>query len=102
MRSTAPTSIQPTLKVEGTLGVESPSLRYGLQWTDNSKLPFGGFERFALRAQSIIKDGVLSLANVNVDLDGNTAEGVLTLSNDGHRVVQGTLAADTLDLTPYL
>jgi AsmA protein len=95
-------SAQPTLKIEGTLGVESPSLRSAMQWTDNSKLPFGGFERFALRAQSTINDGVVSLANVNVDLDGNTAEGVLTLSNDGRRVVQGTLAADSLDLTPYL
>ena len=95
-------SVQPTLKIDGTLGVESPSLRNTLQWTDNSRLPFGGFGRFALRAQSSLNDGVVSLSNVNVDLDGNTAEGVLTLSNDGHRLVQGTLAADTLDLTPYV
>jgi AsmA protein len=45
---------------------------------------------------------MISLANVNVELDGNTAEGVLTLSSGDHRMVQGTLAADTLDLTPYV
>jgi AsmA protein len=93
---------QPTLKIDGTLDVESPSLRDALTWTGNSKLPFGGFGRFALRAQSDIGGGVVSLANVNVELDGNTAEGALTLSNDGHRMVQGTLAADALDLTPYV
>jgi AsmA protein len=93
---------QPTLKIDGTLDVESPSLRDALTWTGKSKLPFGGFGRFALRAQSDIGGGVVSLANVNVELDGNTAEGALTLSNDGHRMVQGTLAADALDLTPYV
>jgi len=95
-------SDQPTLRIEGTLGVESPSLRDALRWTGKSELPFGGFGRFALRAQSSVGSGVVSLTNVNVELDGNTAEGVLTLSTDVHRAVQGTLAADSLDLTPYV
>jgi AsmA protein len=73
-----------------------------MRWTGKSKVPFGGFGRFALRAQSTIGGGMISLANVNVELDGNTAEGVLTLSAGDHRMVQGTLAADTLDLTPYV
>jgi AsmA protein len=95
-------SDQPTLKIEGTLGVESPSLRDALRWTGRSELPFGGFGRFALKAQSTVSGGVVSLSDVNVELDGNRAEGVLTLSSDGHRMVQGTLAADALDLTPYI
>ena len=73
-----------------------------MHWTDASKLPFGGFGRFALRAQSKIGGGVVSLSGVNVELDGNTAEGALTLTTDGHRAVQGTLAAEALDLTPYV
>ena len=93
---------QPTLKLEGTLGVDAPSLRDAMRWTGKSKVPFGGFGRFALRAQSTIGGGVVSLANVNVELDGNTAEGVLTLSAGDRRMVQGTLAADALDLTPYV
>ena len=93
---------QPALKVEGTLSVDSPSLRDAMHWTDASKLPFGGFGRFALRAQSTIGGGAVSLSSVNVELDGNTAEGALTLATDGHRGVQGTLAADALDLTPYI
>ena len=94
------TSAQPTFKVDGTLSVESPSLREALRWTDTSQLPFGGFGRFALRAHSSIGGGVVSLSGVNVELDGNMAEGAITLSTD-HRV-QGTLAADALDLTPYV
>jgi AsmA protein len=95
-------SDQPTLKIEGTLNVEAASLRDALRWTGKSKVPFGGFGRFALRAQSDIGGGVVSLSNVNVELDGNSAEGALTLSSDGNRLVQGTLAADALDLTPYV
>ena len=95
-------SNEPTLKVAGTLDVESPSLRDALRWAGQRRVPFGGFRRFALRAQSDISNGKVSLTNVNVELDGNRAEGVLTLSTDDHRAVQGTLAADTLDLTPYV
>jgi AsmA protein len=93
---------EPTLKLDGTLDVEAPSLRDTLRWTGKSKLPFGGFGRFALRAESEIGGGVASLSNVNVELDGNSAEGALTLAIDGHSQVQGTLAADALDLTPYV
>ncbi len=95
-------SNQPTLKMEGTLNVDSPSLRDAMLWTGKNKVPFGAFGPFALRAQSSIGNGAISLTNVNVELDGNRAEGVLTLATDGHRAVQGTLAADTLDLTPYV
>jgi AsmA protein len=95
-------SDQPTFLVAGALGIDSPSLRDAMVWSGNDKLPFGGFGRFALRADSNITAGVISLSNVNVELDGNAAEGALTLSTDGHRAVQGTLAADGLDLTPYL
>ncbi len=95
-------SDQPTLKLEGTLGADSPSLRQALQWTGRRRLPFGGFGRFALRAQSSMDASVVSLTNVDVELDGNRAEGVLTLATDGHHAVQGTLASDSLDFTPYV
>ena len=52
-------SDQPTLKIEGTLNVEAASLRDALRWTGKSKVPFGGFGRFALRAQSDIGGGVV-------------------------------------------
>jgi AsmA protein len=95
-------SDQPTLKVQGALDIEAPSLRQAMRWTGGNKLPFGGFGHFSLRAQSDLGGGVAALSNVNVELDGNSAEGALTLSSDSHRLVQGTLAADALDLTPYI
>ena len=78
-----------------------PSLREALRWADARQLPFGGFGRFALRAESSMADGIVSMSGVNVELDGNVAEGAITLSTDRH-TVQGTLAADALDLTPYV
>lgn len=93
---------QPTVKLEGTLGIDSPSLRQALQWTGRHKLPFGGFGRFTLRAKSDMDANVVSLTKVNVELDGNRAEGVLTLATDSHQAVQGTLASDSLDFTPYV
>jgi hypothetical protein len=58
------------------------------------------FGRFALKAQTNVAGGNLALSGVNVELDGNTAEGVLTF--DGRQTLQGTLAAEGLDLTPYV
>jgi AsmA protein len=96
------TSNQPTLKVNGMLSVESPALRKALEWTGGGKVPLGGFGRFALRAESDIGGGMVALSNVNVELDGNSAEGALTVATDGHRAIQGTLAAEAIDLTPYV
>jgi AsmA protein len=46
--------------------------------------------------------GTVLLSGVNVELDGNTAEGVLAFATDGRAVMQGTLDAGDIDLTPYL
>src|SRR4029077_18112342 len=44
----------------------------------------------------------VALTNVNVELDGNVAEGVMTYSNNTRQTLQATLAADALDFTPYI
>jgi AsmA protein len=44
----------------------------------------------------------VALTNVNVELDGNVAEGVMTYANTGRQSLQATLAADALDFTPYI
>jgi AsmA protein len=46
--------------------------------------------------------GTVALTGVNLELDGNSAEGVLSLSNENGPLLQGTLAAEVLDLTPYI
>ncbi|WP_216073764.1 hypothetical protein, partial [Acinetobacter baumannii] len=44
----------------------------------------------------------LAFSQVNAELDGNLAEGALTVSFEGARPqVQGTLDADRLVATPY-
>jgi AsmA protein len=95
-------SLKPTLKIEGTLAADAVSLRNAMVWAGQRPLPGGGFGRFAIKARTNVVGGTISLSTVNVELDGNTAEGVLTFAVDGRQTLQGTLAADTLDLTPYV
>lgn len=95
-------SLRPALKLEGTLAADTSSLRDSLTWTGQKPLPGGGFGRFALKAQTNVVGGTIALSGVNVELDGNSAEGVLTFATDGRQTLQGTLAAETLDLTPYV
>lgn len=93
---------RPTLKIEGATSADSSSLRDALVWLGRKPLPGGGFERLSLKAQTNMVGGTIALSQVNLELDGNVAEGVLTFAADGRQTLQGTLAVDELDLTPYL
>jgi len=88
--------------MEGTLTIDSPSLRTALQWTGQEPPGAGGFGRFALKARANVVGASIALTNVNVELDGNVAEGVMTYANNGRQMLQATLAADALDFTPYI
>jgi AsmA protein len=92
----------PTVKMEGTLAADTGSLRQVLAWAGFKPLPGGGFGRFALKAHTDMVGGTIALSGVNLELDGNRAEGVLAFTAEGRPAVQGTLAADDLDLTPYV
>ena len=91
-----------SLMMEGTLTVDSPSLRNALRWTGQPPPGNGGFGRFALKARANMVGASIALTNVNVELDGNVAEGVMTYANNGRQTLQATLAADALDFTPYI
>ena len=95
-------SVKPTLKIEGTVAADTASMRSALIWAGQKPLPGGGFGHFSIKAQANVMGGTIGLNNVNVELDGNTAEGVLTFATDGRKTLQGTLATDTFDLTPYV
>jgi AsmA protein len=95
-------SVKPTVKIEGTLAAGADSLRGAMIWTGQDSPPGGGFGRFAIKAKANVVGGTIGLSGVNVELDGNSAEGVLTFATDGRKTLQGTLAADTLNLTPYV
>jgi len=95
-------SYRPTLRMEGTLAADSPSLRDTLRWATRRAPPGGGFGRFALKAQTNLANGNVALSGVNVELDGNVGEGALTFDSNGRQMLQGTLATEALDLTPYI
>ena len=95
-------SMRPTLKIDGTVAADAASLRDALRWAGMNPLTGGGFGSFSLKAKTAVSGGTIGLSAVNLNLDGNTAEGVLTFATDGRQTLQGTLAAEELDLTPYV
>jgi len=95
-------SSHPTLKIEGTVAADSTSLRDAVRWAGRKQLPSGGFGRFSLKAKTNLVGSSIALSSVDIELDGNAAEGVLTFASDGRQTVQGTLAAEAIDLTPYV
>jgi len=95
-------STQPTLKIAGTLAADTPSLRKVMQWAGAKAPPGGGFEHFAVKADTNVVGGTIALSGVNLELDNNRAEGVMAFAVDGRRTLQGTLASDALDLRPYI
>ena len=95
-------SQRPSLKLEGTLAADGKSLRDALRWGSQQPLPGSGLGPFALKAQTMFTGGNIILSGVNIELDGNVAEGAMALATEPRVSVKGTLAADGLDLTPYL
>jgi AsmA protein len=95
-------SYEPSLKIDGTLAADAASLREALRWSGNRSLPDGGLGRFALKAHAAVNGGTIALSNVNAELDGNVAEGVLSYATTGRQILQGTLAVEKLDLRPYV
>src|SRR5262249_2538963 len=93
---------KPTFKIEGTLSADAPSLRKAMTWAGLPPPPGGGSGRFALKAHTDMLGGAIVLSSTNIELDGNKAEGVLAITRDARALVQGTLAAEELDLTPYV
>uniref|UniRef100_UPI0038F688D8 hypothetical protein n=1 Tax=Streptomyces europaeiscabiei TaxID=146819 RepID=UPI0038F688D8 len=66
--------------------MDSPSLRNALRWMGQAPPGGGGgLGRFALKARANVVGGSVALTNVNVELDGNVAEGVMTYANNGRQ-----------------
>jgi AsmA protein len=93
---------RPSLRLEGTLAADGRSLRETIRWAGRQPLPGGGIGPFALKAQTTLAGGNWLLSGVNVELDGNVAEGVLALTTEPRMTVKGTLAAEHVDLTSYV
>lgn len=92
----------PDFLADGVFAADAASLRDVARWLGRDVPGDGGFGRFALKAKASAAGFAVSLSDVNLELDGNVAEGVLSYSAERRRSLQGTLAAERLDLTPYL
>lgn len=92
-----------SLVLTGTVTADSVSLRNALRWAGQEPPGTGGFGRFSLKARANLIGPTVALTNVNVELDKNVAEGVMTYTvAGGHQGLQATLAAGSIDVTPYL
>ncbi len=89
-------------QVEGLLTVEGKSLRNLSARLGLEPLERGGLGPFSLKSQVALTPSAFVLSGLSIGLDGNLAEGGLTLKRDGGRaLLQGTIASDTIDLTHY-
>ena len=95
-------SQKPSFKMDGTLAIDGKSLREALRWGNRAPLPGSGMGSFALKAQTIYTAGTAMMSGVNIELDDNVAEGVLAVATEPRVTLKGTLAAEALDLTPYV
>lgn len=93
---------KPDIMMEGALSVGSSALRDTLQWLGHPPPSDGGFERFTLASTIQMVGTTVNLTKTNLDIDGNVAEGALSLNLQERLNIQGTLAADAIDLSPYL
>lgn len=95
-------SNKPNVRIDGTLAADAVRLRDTAGWIGADLPPGDGFGRFALKSTLKASGGVYALSGVNVELDGNVAEGVISYSTNDRNLLQGTLAAGNVNLSPYI
>jgi uncharacterized protein involved in outer membrane biogenesis len=91
----------PAPQLSGDLKLTTASLRRFAEWLGT---PIGSGStpgRASLFGKAELRDGVLSVADAQLTLDGNSASGALNVTARGTPDVTGTLAFESLDLTPY-
>lgn len=90
------------LQADGSLTMESGSLRTVLASLGIELPTRGGFGPFSLKTKAQITPTALTASALAIELDGNRADGTLTLTFDtGKPSLQGTLAANTADFSHY-
>lgn len=91
------------LQAEGALSLDARSLRMLLSSFGIDVPTRGGFGAVSLKSRAQITPSTITASNIAVELDGNRADGTLTLTLDPQRpTLQGTLAADNADFSAYM
>lgn len=95
-------TVDGTGRLEGKVSASGNSLRDTLRWLGLG-LPVGrSLGAYDLQSPLTLDNAAISLNEVQLSLDGNEAEGSLTVEYGRERPkVSGTLAADVLDLSAY-
>lgn len=86
----------------GLLTLEGSSLRSFLRWIGQNPGIGPALGSFALKGEVRVSPTELAFGKVNAELDGNVADGALTVTLGGARPqIQGTLDAGRVVATPY-
>jgi AsmA protein len=88
--------------LEGKITASGTSLRQTVGWLGLELPDSGGLAAFEVQSPLTVDANGIALNDVELSIDGNEAEGALTVQIGAERPkISGTLAADTLDLTAY-
>ena len=91
-----------SLQLEGEARIATPSLRRLITQLGRPTAAGATFGAAAIAGKLNLAMPTISLDDAAIDLDGNHAEGALSASfEDGRPRIQGTIALETLDLSPY-
>ena len=85
----------------GDLSLSTSSLRGFASWLGSPIGPGSTLGPASLAGTATFRDAVLSVAEAQLSLDGNTATGALEVATRARPEVTGTLAFPQLDLSPY-
>jgi AsmA protein len=93
----------PPEKLTGTIDLSVPSVRGLAEWA-GSPLPQGpGFQKLAIQGKLDMAGQKYAFSNASIAFDAITAKGAIAVALGGPRPhLTGELAADTLDMNPYL
>jgi AsmA protein len=88
---------------EGTLKLDTPSLRRLARWAGHPLAPGGGLGRLSLEGKLTAKGKIDHFSAIRLVLDKMTLTGALALDRSAKvPFVHGALAVDRFDLNPYL
>jgi uncharacterized protein involved in outer membrane biogenesis len=91
----------PLPQLAGSLKLSTASLRRFANWLGSPIGPGSTLGQASLFGAAEFREGTLSVADAEITLDGNSASGALKVTAAAKPNITGTLAFDSLDLTPY-
>jgi AsmA protein len=95
--------VAESLQLSGQAELSTPSVRRGARWFGVPVPSSEGLNAATIKGQINWARHTLAFEDAKVALDGNEANGALVLHVGGDRpLVDGTLAFNALDLTPYV